>query len=97
VTSAAAEFKRSALRLNEPGGTLDQIGRGTDALAAASASVSTGLLPRLSRSSDEATRTARQLGRLADNLAERPQSLLLGNGAAAPGPGEAGFVPPTDK
>lgn len=97
VNQAAAAFGRSAQRLNEPGGTLDKIANGTDALGAAGASFNTGLLPRLSRSSDEATRTARQLGRLADSLSEQPQSLLLGHGPATPGPGEPGFVPPTDK
>jgi phospholipid/cholesterol/gamma-HCH transport system substrate-binding protein len=97
VKNAAAEFRRTTTRLNEPGGTLDKIARSTDALSAAGASLSTGLLPRLSRSSDETTRTARQVGRLAEGLSAQPQSLLLGRGAAAPGPGEAGFVPPTDK
>jgi phospholipid/cholesterol/gamma-HCH transport system substrate-binding protein len=97
INGAVGEFRRSAQRLNEPGGTLDQISVGIDALAAASANVNTGLLPRLARSSDEATRTARQLGHLAEGLSEQPQSLLLGRGAPAPGPGEAGFVPPTDR
>jgi phospholipid/cholesterol/gamma-HCH transport system substrate-binding protein len=39
-------------------------------------------------------RTVRQFGRVAEGLAEQPQSLLLGRGAAVPGPGEPGFVPP---
>ena len=97
VRNSAAEFKRVSVRMNEPGGTLDKIARSTDALASASANFNTSLLPRLNRSSDEATRAARQFGRVAEGLAEQPQSLLLGRGAAAPGPGEAGFAPPTDK
>ena len=97
VKGSAAEFKRTSVRMNEPGGTLDKIARSTDALAAASASFNTSLLPRLTRSSDEATRAVRQLGRAADGLAEQPQSLLRGRAAAVPGPGEAGFVPSTDK
>ena len=43
---------------------------------------------------DDATRTARQLGRTAANLHENPQSLLFGTGAVPPGPGEPGFVAP---
>lgn len=96
VKNSAAEFKRVSVRMNEPGGTLDKIARSTDALAATSATLSTGLLPRLGRSSDEATRAARQIGRAAEGVAEQPQSLLRGRGAAAPGPGEPGFVPPAE-
>ncbi len=45
------------------------------------------LVPRLNR-------TARQVGQVMDNVNENPQSLLLGKGAAPPGPGEPGFVAP---
>ena len=97
VKNSAAEFKRTNIRINEPGGTLDKIARSTEALAASTATLNATLLPRLARSSDEATRTARQLGRVADGLAEQPQSLLFGKSPVPPGPGEAGFVPPSDK
>jgi len=43
---------------------------------------------------DDTARTVRQLGRVADILADSPQSLLFGTGAVAPGPGEPGFVAP---
>lgn len=98
VKGAAENFRRTTTRMNEPGGTLDKIARSTESLATTSSAFNATLLPRLTRTSDEATRTARQFGRLADGLAEQPQSLLLGRGAAAPGPGEPGFVaPPSDK
>jgi phospholipid/cholesterol/gamma-HCH transport system substrate-binding protein len=96
VKNSAAEFRRVSVRMNEPGGTLDRIARSTEAIATASTTLNTSLLPRLDRSSEEATRAARQIGRVAEGLAEQPQSLLLGRGAPAPGPGEAGFVAPTE-
>jgi phospholipid/cholesterol/gamma-HCH transport system substrate-binding protein len=94
VKASAERFRQTNVRLNEPGGTLDKIARSTEALAATSATLNATLLPRLNRSSEEATRTLRQFGRVAEGLAEQPQSLLLGRGVAAPGPGESGFVAP---
>ena len=97
VKNSAERFRQTNVRINEPGGTLDKIARSAEVLAATTATLNATLLPRLNRSSDEATRTLRQFGRVAEGLAEQPQSLLLGKGAAAPGPGESGFVPPADK
>ena len=68
-----------------------------DTLAASTATLNATLLPRLSRTSDDTARTVRQFGHLAEGLAEQPQSLLLGRGAAAPGPGESGFTAPAGK
>lgn len=53
-----------------------------------------GTLDKIARATDEAARTVRQIGRVADGVAEQPQSLLLGRSPAAPGPGEPGFVAP---
>ena len=97
VKASAEKFRLTNVRLNEPGGTLDKIARSTEALAASTATLNATLLPRLSRTSDDTARTVRQFGRLAEGLAEQPQSLFLGRGAAAPGPGESGFEPPADK
>ncbi len=94
VKGAAENFRRTTTRMNEAGGTLDKIARSTEALAATSTALNATLLPRLSRTSDDAARTVRQFGRVAEGLAEQPQSLLLGRGAALPGPGEPGFAPP---
>lgn len=95
VKNSAAEFRRASTRMTEPGGTLDKIARGAEALAASNTQLNTILLPRLGRTSEETTRTVRQFGRLAEGLTEQPQSLLFGKGAGAPGPGEPGFVAPT--
>ena len=97
VKASAEKFRLTNVRINEPGGTLDKIARSTEALAASTATLNSTLLPRLGRTSDEAARTVRQFGRVAEALAEQPQSLILGKGAAPPGPGESGFVPPADK
>jgi phospholipid/cholesterol/gamma-HCH transport system substrate-binding protein len=97
VKNSAEKFRLTNVRINEPGGTLDKIARSTEALAASTATLNATLLPRLGRTTDEAARTVRQFGRLAEGLAEQPQSLLLGKGGAQPGPGESGFEPPADK
>jgi phospholipid/cholesterol/gamma-HCH transport system substrate-binding protein len=94
VRASAQEFKRTSTRMNEPGGTLDRIAQSTEALSATGQQLNATLLPRLNRTADDAARTARQVGRVADAVSEAPQSLLLGKGTATPGPGESGFVSP---
>jgi phospholipid/cholesterol/gamma-HCH transport system substrate-binding protein len=96
VKASAEKFRLTNVRINEPGGTLDKIARSTEALAASTATLNATLLPRLGRTTDEAARTVRQFGRVAEGLAEQPQSLLWGRAVAEPGPGEAGFVPPQE-
>lgn len=83
VRTSADAFKGMSARMNAPGGTLDKIAQSTDVL-----------VPRLNRAAEETVRTVRQVGRVADTVNENPQSLILGRGAATPGPGEAGFVAP---
>jgi len=73
---------------------LDRIAQSTEALTATGQSLNATLVPRLNRTADEATRTVRQMGRVADAVNETPQSLILGRGAAQPGPGEPGFSAP---
>jgi phospholipid/cholesterol/gamma-HCH transport system substrate-binding protein len=94
VKTSADEFKQMSARMNEPGGTLDKIAQSTDVLASTGKSLNVSLVPRLNRTADEATRTVRQMGRVVDAVNETPQSLILGRGAAQPGPGEPGFSAP---
>ena len=94
VRNSANEFRRMSARMNEPGGTLDRIAQSTEALTATGQAMNATLLPRLNRTVDDAARTARQMGRAVDAVGEAPQSLLLGRGAGAPGPGEPGFSAP---
>ena len=94
VRTSADEFKQMSARMNAPGGTLDKIAQSTDVLASTGQSLNATLVPRLNRTADEATRTVRQMGRVADAVNETPQSLILGRGATQPGPGEPGFSAP---
>ena len=94
VRTSADAFKVMSSRMTEPGGTLDDIGQGSAALQATGQTLNTTLVPRLSRTADDTARTVRQLGRAVDAVGDNPQSLLLGSGVAAPGPGEPGFTAP---
>ena len=94
LQSTSGEARQTLQRLNEPGGAVDKLAQGVDALAQSASTLNATTLPRLNRMSEDATRAARQLGRAAGNLSENPQSLLYGNGPVAPGPGEPGFVAP---
>jgi phospholipid/cholesterol/gamma-HCH transport system substrate-binding protein len=97
VKASSAEFKRMSARMNEPGGTLDKIAEGAGALVATSQALNSSVVPRLSRTTEDAARAVRQVGRAADAVNENPQSLLLGKGAPTAGPGERGFVTPPSR
>jgi phospholipid/cholesterol/gamma-HCH transport system substrate-binding protein len=96
VRQAADDYGRLALRLQQPGGTLDQLQQGVGALSATGQAVQQGSLPRLNQTLEDTRRTARQLGRAASTLDENPQALIYGAPLALPGPGEPGFVAPRD-
>ncbi len=94
VGAAAAEFGQTARRLNAPGGPLDRVSDGTDALAQAAESFSAGTLPRFNRATDDTSKAARTLTRAVNELTENPQMLIYGDGPVQPGPGEPGFRAP---
>lgn len=56
--------------------------------------LTTGMLPRANALMRELATNSRQLSRVLDGLENNPQMLIFGHGAAAPGPGEAGFSAP---
>jgi phospholipid/cholesterol/gamma-HCH transport system substrate-binding protein len=91
---SADAFKGVSQRMTEPGGTLDRIAEGSNTLMATGQSLNATLVPRLNRTVDDAARTVRHMGRAVESVNDNPQALLLGNGAAQPGPGESGFVAP---
>jgi phospholipid/cholesterol/gamma-HCH transport system substrate-binding protein len=94
LTATATEVTRMSQRLNAPGGLVDRLSEGASALTNAGQAVSAGTLPRLNRTTEDASRTARQLTRAVNAVSDNPQSLIFGQGAPRPGPGEPGFVIP---
>ena len=94
VRLAADEYAGLARRLQQPGGTLEQLQQGVAALAGTGQAMQQGSLPRLNRTLDEAGRAAHRLGRVAGSLEEGPQSLIYGPPLELPGPGEPGFAVP---
>jgi phospholipid/cholesterol/gamma-HCH transport system substrate-binding protein len=94
VSSAAAQFGQTAQKINAPGGPLERIGEGTDALAHVVETFSATTLPRVNRATEETTSTVRTLRRAINELTENPQMLIYGEGRPQPGPGEPGFQVP---
>ena len=89
--AAIAEVGITAQRLNAKGGPLDKLSEGGTALAAGVETFSAATLPKLGAVADETARTMRQLRRTVNAVDDNPQSLIFGNGAPQPGPGEPGF------
>lgn len=96
-SKVAKSVNGTLARLNAEGGTIDRLGTGTAALQQTLESLNTTTLPRFNRAADDTSLAARRLGRMADTIADNPQSVLYGNGIPTPGPGEAGFVAPAPR
>jgi phospholipid/cholesterol/gamma-HCH transport system substrate-binding protein len=94
IGAAATQFGQTAQKINAPGGALDRVSEGTDALAHAAETFTVTSLPRINRVTDEVTRTARTLNRAINDLTDNPQMLIYGEGPIRPGPGEPGFQAP---
>ena len=92
--AATDEVGATARRLNEKGGPLDKLAEGGAALAAGVVTFSAATLPKLGEVADETARAMRQLRRTVNAVDDNPQSLIFGNGAPMPGPGEPGFSAP---
>lgn len=88
---SARAFRTVTERMDAPGGMLDQVTRGTETLAATAQTLNAATLPRLNRAVDDAARALREVGRTVSTVNDNPQSLILGNAPAVPGPGEPGF------
>jgi phospholipid/cholesterol/gamma-HCH transport system substrate-binding protein len=94
LKTAADDVSTTADRLNAKGGPIDKVAEGGAALAASVETFSAATLPRLGEVAEETTRTMRQLRRTVNTVGDNPQSLIFGNGAPIPGPGEPGFAAP---
>ena len=97
VKQMATEIKGVAKSVSQPGGVIDKLNEGVQSLSGAAQALTGSTLPRLNRATEDAARMARQVGRTADAVSDNPQSLIYGNGAATPGPGEPGFTRPSAK
>lgn len=94
---AADEITRALQRLNQAGGTLDQLGEAAQTLSATGQILTSSTLPGVTQASKDVSKALRQIERMGATLNDNPQALLYGAGAVAPGPGEPGFVPPQGK
>lgn len=90
--ASALAFKKVTERMNEKGGTLDQLTRGMDTLVSTGQTLNAATLPRLNRAIDDTAQAARQISRVVNTINDNPQSLILGTGPTPVGPGEPGFV-----
>lgn len=91
---AVDEITRTARRLNEKDGPIDRLAEGTQALSAAADAFNAATLPRINQVTEDTSRAARRLSRTVNAINDNPQSLIFGNGAQTPGPGEPGFTAP---
>ncbi len=94
LQATANEFSKIARQVNADNGLLDRLAKGGDALSQAAARLNNRTLPSTTRAVDSVNETARQADRAIRGLTDNPQSLLRGNGAIRPGPGEPGFSSP---
>lgn len=94
VTATTEALGQTVARINAPNGPLAQMAQGSAALAQTIDTFGAATLPKLGEVADETTRAMRQLRRTVNAVDENPQALIFGNGPAAPGPGEEGFVAP---
>lgn len=99
ATRAADNYNQLATSLQAPDGPISRLGMTVDRVGGSLEAVTSDLelqtLPHLANMTDEARTSLRAVKRTMNTLSERPQSLLFGSPDATPGPGEAGFVPPT--
>jgi len=94
VSRVANNLNTTVSRLNAKDGPIERLGEGTRSLSQAVESFNGSTLPRVNRVADDAARTVRRVGRMAEGINENPQSLLFGAGAPMAGPGEPGFFAP---
>jgi phospholipid/cholesterol/gamma-HCH transport system substrate-binding protein len=91
VRISATEFKRTATRMGEAGGTLDKLEQSSEVMQFTAQSIHSNLMPHINRTAENSVYTLRQLSRIADDVTNSPQLLLWGKEATPPGPGEKGF------
>jgi phospholipid/cholesterol/gamma-HCH transport system substrate-binding protein len=91
ASTLAGNLNGVAVTLQSPQGPLAKLAGSAEQLGAAANKLEYETLPL----AGDARSSIRALNRTLNTVNERPQSILFGSPAAAPGPGEAGFVAPT--
>jgi phospholipid/cholesterol/gamma-HCH transport system substrate-binding protein len=91
ATQLSGNLNTLTLQLQSRDGPLFRFSQTVDLL---NQNLQSETLPRLNQLSQDARTSLRSVGQTAEQLRERPQSLLFGNTAPLPGPGEPGFVAP---
>lgn len=98
VEKTAGESAPLAAEMRDLVKTMGVLSRRLDALAeGAGSELTTVTLPQANALMRELSASSRQLSRVLDNFENNPQMLIFGRGAAAPGPGEAGFAVPAKR
>ncbi len=98
VEKTAGESAPLTVEMRELVKNMNGLSRRFDHLAAgAGEELTTVTLPQANALMRELATSSRQLSRVLDGLENNPQMLLFGRGAAAPGPGEAGFSVPVNR
>lgn len=95
IQTTADSYGQLATTLQAPDGPLERINSAIGSLQSATSQLERQTLPNVVELTDEARGALRAVKRTADSLSDRPQSILFGAPSDQPGPGEAGFVPPT--
>ena len=99
ANKAIRNYDNLATTLQAPNGPITRLTETIDRVGGSLEGVTRDLeletLPHVVAMTDEAKTSLRAVKRTANSLSDRPQGLIFGNGAATPGPGEAGFVAPT--
>jgi len=95
ANGAVKNYDRLATSLQAPGGPIERATNAIASLEGVTSDLELRTLPHVVEMTDEARVSLRAVRRTVTGLGDRPQSILFGAPAPLPGPGEAGFVPPT--
>jgi phospholipid/cholesterol/gamma-HCH transport system substrate-binding protein len=95
ATSTVQSYGRLADSLQAPGGAIERATNAIGSLEAVTSDMELQTLPHFNEAADEAKTSLRSIRRTVSGLGDHPQSILFGGPKSQPGPGEAGFVPPT--
>jgi phospholipid/cholesterol/gamma-HCH transport system substrate-binding protein len=83
-----------ANQLQDPDGSFNQA---VNSYGTLGENLQSEALPKISELTNEVSQAMRTLNKTLEQINESPQEFIFGKSAAAPGPGEAGFVEPTKK